>query len=121
MDNLKPCPFCGGEAVAFKDNYEKCGVYCTCCNAMLGVRLECGTVLRDGWRTEYDTPEDAIAAWNRRPAGWIPVEERLPEKGECLVAHTDGTVHSASVIFGEDFRHCTHWMPLPQPPEGGGE
>jgi hypothetical protein len=60
---------------------------------------------------------------NRRAAGWIPVEERLPKKGECLVV-SDGTVYPASVIFGEDFKHCTHWMPLPEPPEsreGGAE
>ena len=54
---------------------------------------------------------------NRRVAGWIPVEERLPEKGECLVASADGTVHPASVIFGKDFKDCTHWMPMPEPPE----
>jgi hypothetical protein len=63
--------------------------------------------------------DQAIAAWNRRAGGWIPVKERLPGKGECLVVHTDGTVHPASVIFGEDFKHCTHWMPLPKPSEGG--
>lgn len=48
---------------------------------------------------------------------WIPVSERLPDKGECLVVHGDGTVHPASVVFPEDFKHCTHWMPLPNPPK----
>lgn len=66
MNNLLPCPFCGGEAVAFKDNYDKCGVYCSCCNMILGVALECGTELKDGWRAEFETPEEAISAWNRR-------------------------------------------------------
>ena len=118
-EKLLPCPFCGEEAeiesfpvftnlrpyspeTADKKYYVQCK----------GCATQCGAL-------EYDTPEETIAAWNRRAGGWIPVKERLPGKGECLVVHTDGTVHPASVIFGEDFKHCTHWMPLPKPPEGG--
>jgi len=66
LDGLRPCPFCGNKAVAFKDNYNKCGVYCSSCNAMIGVKLECDTELVDGWRAEFDTKEQAIAAWNKR-------------------------------------------------------
>lgn len=60
MDELKPCPFCGGEAEPFKDAcfcaedgtmYEiKWFVGCTDCPALVS----------------GETEVDAIAAWNRR-------------------------------------------------------
>jgi hypothetical protein len=57
MDEQKllPCPFCGGEADGptpngeFPDLYD---VWCAeCCATVMG-----------------DTPDEAIAAWNTRPA-----------------------------------------------------
>lgn len=51
MTELKPCPFCGGEAsiyVAYDDGYY------VCCD-------ECGCGL-----PVYNTEEDAIREWNRR-------------------------------------------------------
>lgn len=66
MEELKRCPFCGGTATAFKDNYDKCGVFCNHCNAMVGVKLECGTELVDGWNAEFSTTEQSVAAWNKR-------------------------------------------------------
>lgn len=53
MDNLKPCPFCGGEAAIIE--------------AVDGVRfvagcLHCGIELP----FLYDTNEEAIEAWNTR-------------------------------------------------------
>lgn len=53
MDNLKPCPFCGGEA-SVKD-YLK-GKYAVGCDI--------GGCLASLF--PYDTIEEAIAAWNRR-------------------------------------------------------
>lgn len=63
---LKPCPFCGGAPHIYKDNYGKVMVQCEGCKAMLGVDLECGVPLWDGWRATFDTAEAAVAAWNRR-------------------------------------------------------
>lgn len=122
MNNLKPCPFCGGHdvkviAVLDKEHGVDCWLedlpmnggkandYSVTCLNCFG---------NSGYRR---TPQAAIDNWNRRPDLWIPITERLPEKGECLVVYSDGTVHIASVIFGEDFKHCTHWMPLPEPPK----
>lgn len=46
---VKSCPFCGGEAILYKAwiPYVRCD--------------KCGTQT-----TAYQTPDDAIAAWNRR-------------------------------------------------------
>ena len=62
---------------------------------------------------------------------WIPVTERLPEKGqEVLVFDTrenwtgfawlrpDETWTALGFDFPFDFGEVTHWMPLPQPPKG---
>ena len=54
---LKPCPFCGGEAV-LKDSFlsdDSFIVRCTKCYAQT-----------DAFISNFDTPEEAIAAWNRR-------------------------------------------------------
>lgn len=59
MEDLKPCPFCGGKAFSVKhvvDNREP------------DYYVECGT---DGCQMClgglcYQTEEESIAAWNRR-------------------------------------------------------
>ena len=46
------CPFCGGNASVIEVlNYDATAVRCNDCHAQSG---------------NYDTKEDAIAAWNRR-------------------------------------------------------
>ena len=50
-DELKPCPFCGGEARIF---------YPDCTFARVGCR-QCRTVSNG-----YATQQEAIDAWNRR-------------------------------------------------------
>lgn len=61
---------------------------------------------------------------------WIPVTERLPESGKCvLVCSKDGMVAEGSYKAYEkkwtqfrwnvtDLQNVTHWMPLPEPPKG---
>jgi Lar family restriction alleviation protein len=59
MTELKPCPFCGGEAetgYAIND-YNRWGVICKCCGASVEV---------EEWKGVEDTEGNAIAAWNRR-------------------------------------------------------
>ena len=52
-ENLKPCPFCGGEAV--KDfarfDYNYFGVHCTVCDAYIH---------------DFDSEEMAVEKWNKR-------------------------------------------------------
>jgi len=57
---------------------------------------------------------------------WIPVEERLPEEGERVLAWDNGFKESEMATYyahdgwgGEVIAslNVTHWMPLPSPPE----
>lgn len=61
MDNLKPCPFCGGEAVISlngdKPGYRGTMVMCGNC----GARTKFFTI-----STEYGSTEEAVKAWNTR-------------------------------------------------------
>ena len=66
MPELKPCPFCGGEANVF-GNYDDSEYHANCTNN------ECGCC----WVNHYDTEEEAIEAWNRRTQYTI---ERLSER-----------------------------------------
>ena len=59
MDELKPCPFCGGEAelITLRDGLGQiceCWVAHTCAN---GMSVETNS---------YDTEAEAISAWNTR-------------------------------------------------------
>ena len=55
MSELKPCPFCGGEAKVF-GNYEDTNYHVNCTND------ECGCC----WVANYETEEEAIEAWKGR-------------------------------------------------------
>lgn len=99
MADLKPCPCCGGAA-----NLKRFHVKCTHC-----------------WlRTDdYTHNIDAIAAWNRRPDEWQPIEtaptdgtvvrvltnsvQELPAF-ECLAAY-----HPDAGWCVDEFREATHW------------
>lgn len=62
---------------------------------------------------------------NNVPSKWIPVTERLPEYGQRVLAYS-GKVFKPSVFwyifYSEDYsmwkNEVTHWMPIPQAPEG---
>ena len=126
---LKPCPFCGGEArvnhrmdigVPFGDSGHIVSVRCDC-----GAKIECRAA-KEEWARNY-----AVKAWNRclqkaaPMAEWISVEERLPEQyGPFLIADNEGNMEVATWTkqfgwFSGCYRvkHVTHWMPLPEPPK----
>lgn len=56
MTELKPCPFCGGEAVIGQDEDWYYEWRVACCNK------DCIFYLGKS----YETEEEAAAAWNRR-------------------------------------------------------
>ena len=58
---------------------------------------------------------------------WISVEDRLPDEGKEVLFHwrnSDGKsdIEITSLMPGESITDWafipTHWMPLPEPPEG---
>ena len=134
MTELKPCPFCGGEAKMCENATRTATllirwVRCTGC----------------GVETTANNKPAAIAAWNRRASAWISVEERLPEKNLLVVAWHEGyvwhhgdswrrygikfAVHRGDKGWSDRLMQqaeheldasclaITHWMPLPEPPE----
>ena len=76
--------------------------------------------------------DDAIAAVSELMAGrWIPVEERLPDEEQHVLAYWPATASddepwiSVAWVFEGDkwqdlemeLKSPSHWMPLPEPPE----
>ena len=55
MSELKPCPFCGGEAMVHSDFRER--LWTVSCKS----RLECYAI-----EDYYPSQEEAISAWNKR-------------------------------------------------------
>lgn len=77
MDELKPCPFCGGEAMFSKNTYSirdtsrgwKFGVCCKKCGAKLGkedYKIEYDFDCFGRIKTVVDERQQAFDAWNRR-------------------------------------------------------
>lgn len=60
MSELKPCPFCGGEAKHFGGAGYHC-IRCTSCG-ITNERL----VIGSGYYQAYDSYTEAAEAWNRR-------------------------------------------------------
>ena len=135
MTDLKPCPFCGGEATAIDESKQ---AWCNDCFAA------------------GPLTEEHVDAWNRRAETatessdkWVSVEERLPELEKSVllcVRHGDPKqAHFSEAISGyrmtdpehytpeewdneegasfppeystDEWGTVTHWMPLPEPPE----
>ena len=66
-EKLKPCPFCGGKAnVGLDDFNNEYLVMCGECGVMMGISLEIGVEIINGWTAEIESAELAIENWNRR-------------------------------------------------------
>lgn len=127
MDELKPCPFCGGDRVKVTKP-TMWQAWCMDCKAIGAARL---------------TEQEAAEAWNTRASGWIPCSERTPEiAGGSVIVHAKNCYgQNAEFIAFQgygDFKwhtmdagymdhtqpgqvvskawEITHWMPLPEPP-----
>lgn len=80
----------------------------------------------------FATESEAIAAWNRRATCWRPIEA-APKNGTSIALANaaesiSGFWHSKDNDWlSNELVPCvigfkpTHWMPLPEPPKGGGE
>ena len=110
MSELKPCPFCGGEAELC---YSEVDTFCRKCNVIQETEMWNTRPIEDELRARIAELEA-----ERR---WIPVGERLPEEKQSVLAlDRTGTAYHweyskcLSNIFVGNY---THWMPLPEPPE----
>jgi Lar family restriction alleviation protein len=113
-ERLLNCPFCGGEDI--RERFENSESYIEC--------LQCGATM-PGYNGV-----DSRVAWNRRAAGWVPVEERLPRESEIVLMFDGDQVLGGRHYHGHwyhqgmnypAFTPATHWTPLPEPPEAGEE
>lgn len=88
QDELKPCPFCGGEQVTTAPDREFGDVtWVVICKA-------CGV------RVERDLEEDAIAAWNTRPTAPVPDDVAgLVERRMQLLADLELELKGARVFI----------------------
>lgn len=77
MQNLKRCPFCGGEAVYSTE--ESDAPFSTMCHF-----VTCSNNCLEGLYASGDTKEEAIKAWNNRPSPWHTGTPT--EKGDYLCA-----------------------------------
>ena len=80
------------------------------------------------WRTTLCMARDYLKE-HFAEQKWIPVTERLPESGKCVLIYSkEGMVAEGSYwAFNKkwtqyrwsvkDLQNVTHWMPLPEPPE----
>lgn len=101
--NLKPCPFCGGEGVPLSGS----GAGKVGC-------VECFS-------------EAHVDTWNRRLNSWISVEERLPEPYVRVWTYPPAPFGSErhmkydgnDLVWFFDAFPVTHWQPLPEPPIEG--
>ncbi len=134
---LKPCPFCGGEAVAAKTLKH---------NLPLIERLKCHAAMLS---PNANGAPDLEGKWNERSSMWMSVLDRLPERGvTVMVFSQDGEIYFDEIdedcddgdrwyAHDQSYEHycnvakpagsvgpdCeapyTHWMPLPKPPAEG--
>ncbi|MEA5085084.1 MAG: Lar family restriction alleviation protein [Lachnospiraceae bacterium] len=133
MSELKSCPFCGGKASEnLLTEITKYDLYTVSCeNNNCGVHPH----------TVGLTYEEAVTKWNNRASGWIPVSDRLPDKGKintnirdyqqymCLVdCKGTGGMDARPLGFdktgkwvngGIDMsKYVIAWQPLPKPYKG---
>ena len=68
MDELKPCPFCGGKAEIVEGYYDSFidgyAVMCRNCCLIFGAHGSLGEAYK--WMCIYESKEEAIDAWNTR-------------------------------------------------------
>ena len=125
MTDMKPCPFCGNDALSIDSSYFRDTlIYCCECDMYFTL---------DSFKA---TREDVFEAWNTRAEWkWIPVSEALPEDMDRLLAtivRSDGSKRVRSGhyykglfsmdngdVWNETDKEILAWMPLVEP--YGGE
>ncbi len=124
MSNLKPCPFCGGEAEMYESEpstarFNEGAVHF----AVQCLGFYCQGVKANVWQI---SPEEAVIKWNDRKEGWVSVKDDrpVPKQGNKILGYNanDSEPYVFECMFddgfwsnigGEDF---THWMSSPELP-----
>ena len=85
-------------------------------------------LLEQSYFNSIETLADDLIANGVTIQRWIPVTERLPDSGKCVLICTEyGTAEGSYSAYNKSwiqFRwnakdlKVTHWMPLPEPPKG---
>ena len=89
MSELKPCPFCGGEARTMEQH--RWWVFCPECMCDLGFE----GMDEGGCYGHYDTEAEAVEAWNTRHN---PEEDALPMTDENMAAHGWKRIETCKVV-----------------------
>jgi Lar family restriction alleviation protein len=93
---LKPCPFCGGEAtVDYMAHWEWYLIKCD----NDGCPVACVT--------DSDSKEEAIERWNSRTSGWRSCKDSQPEIGQTvLIAEkSDCKIRPYRILWAEYYEH----------------
>jgi hypothetical protein len=132
VEELLPCPFCGGAASVIEDagTSEKYHGphFIVRCPSIVGEHI---TSCLGNFTNLWDSsPEDAATRWNRRAPGWRPISE-APRDGTRVMVF-DPTLNGGFVCtarfweghwwghsIGLDEMFPTKWQPLPPPPGEG--
>ena len=96
----------------------------------------------EGWKNQikyyhpyaknFDIPYEEAVQWvkdmpsvnpQEPKTGWIPVNERLPEKDDLYLIYFDDGEYNLAYFSHGAFGYCgvIAWMPLPEPYKAGGE
>ena len=85
---LLPCPFCGGEAVVYDDDYNHYAIGCKLC---------CDVTPITTWE---DTEEKAVAIWNTRK----PMERIVERLEDIKKVNPLGRIGHPKVVRSETIR-----------------
>ena len=132
-EELKPCPFCGGEARIDNEGTDFYAIFCDKCGTLTSFAKDSNF---DG--SDFYTKEQVISAWNRRaqqPNEPLTVEELKSMQSEPVWVKSllDGTVkgavinntHAAAYVLWCGVRYDTFdnygksWLAYRRPPEAG--
>jgi Lar family restriction alleviation protein len=118
QNELKPCPFCGGDNIEIlKIHGVRYGANCNDCDTLQDSNSKMGA--------------EAIAAWNTRPSPWIKIVEGDPSTlpkdftpvfvkgGLAMYKHGRWYTGMATPMYEREIQwKVTHWMPIPELPKG---